>query len=129
MAATVEHVKFKFRLKEGIHVYNGPDGNPAQAVGGDVVETIDNDLAARFGADRWEVIDRQVVQEPFVQATPGVAQAALEGFNSNTVTDDGLDTMSTTELRKLAKAENIDLSDANGKDEIVATIRMARDTA
>lgn len=129
MAATVEHVRYKFRLKEGAHVYTGPDGKPAQAVGGDVVETIDDDLAARFGRNRWELIDRQALREPFVQASPGVAQAALEGFQSNTIVDDGLDSMNVAQLKKLAKDESIDLDGANGKDEIVATIRMARDTA
>jgi hypothetical protein len=129
MTATVERTRYKFRLKEGAHVYNGPDGQPRQAIGGDTVETVDDDLAARFGRNRWELIDRQTVREPFAQATPGVAEAALEGFQSNTVVDDGLDAMTVPQLRKLAKDEDIDLTEANGKDEIVTMIRMARDVA
>lgn len=108
-----------FRLKRGGHGSGGGDqqrryfwNDPKN----NVVET-DVDLVKAFGPDKFERLpDRIALTEVIDQTTQSTVPVSDA---------DGLDGMTTKELRKHAEEMGLDVSTCSNKQELVNTIRAA----
>lgn len=99
----------KYKLLTGWHSGNGPSGPhhiyKANQPGNNIIES-DVDLCARGGYDKFAKVDEGSITGP---------------------TDDGLESLTVSQLRDLAKEQNIDLGHSSRKDEIIHTIRNNMD--
>lgn len=117
-AATAQNVApLRFRVRAGLHSQAGPDGRPVEygpgCEAGDVVEST-TDLAARFGADKFERLhDGPAVPRPSTAASLASARTL------------NLDALTLEQLQAVAAEEEIDLRGAKTADEAKKAMRAA----
>ena len=104
----------RFKLLKGAHGYG--KGEAAVIVRWDdkhpIVES-DTDLVKAFGKEKFQRLPDQPVEE----------ETSVEE------TSDELASMNEKELKKLAKAHDIDITEAANKEELINLIRAAMDAA
>ncbi len=135
--APVVKKKFTFKLRSGQHEVIDPVTKTITRLKpGDTINT-DEDLKLIWGRRRWEKVDddgESSIEElkARIRILEGLAKAKEAEVAKEAETDtDTLETMSVKQLREFAaKFEPpIDLSTANGRQEILNTIREAMDAA
>ena len=123
--------QFTFKLRSGSHCYIDAQGKTITIEPKGILQT-DIDMAKVEGPDRWEKLDDTGVETlEDLKARIRTLEALVPKTEVPVVQDDDLENKSVKELRTLAASMEppVDLTDCNGKSEIIAVIRSAMDAA
>ena len=122
---------FHLRLKEGMHIQNDKDGNEVTYVAPATFEC-ENDLAKRWPEKFERATFDEPPTDPFSQKsgeTFAEYQRRLNDEMSKRVADahqrqlSTLDTMSLEELRKHCAEEEIDISGAESREQVLEVVK------
>ena len=126
--------QFTFKLRSGSHCYIDPQGKTVTIEPKGILQT-NVDMALAEGPDRWEKIDdagQETLED--LKARIRILESMVPKATESVVPDhegDDLDSKNIKELRTLAASLEppVDLTDCNGKTEIINAIRSAMDAA